>query len=115
MIFTKVNLVGYTCMYDFKLQNNAQRPGLNKRKEFGFEIQTLQYLINKSCKNFIQAFEIHSELLFKHCSCYSDARGVIQYFGVDNSYKSWLRLTILKYHNSYEFSFFSNSKAVKVN
>jgi hypothetical protein len=27
-------------------------------------------------KDFIQASEIHSELLFRHCSCYSDTRGV---------------------------------------
>jgi hypothetical protein len=27
-------------------------------------------------KDFIQASKIHSELLFRHCSCYSDTRGV---------------------------------------
>jgi transposase InsO family protein len=27
-------------------------------------------------KDFIQASEIHSELLFRHCSCYSDTKGV---------------------------------------
>jgi hypothetical protein len=36
---------------------------------------------NTSCmgqthKDFIQASKIHSELLFGHCSCYSDTRGV---------------------------------------
>jgi hypothetical protein len=27
-------------------------------------------------KDFVQASEIHSELLFRHSSCYSDTRGV---------------------------------------
>jgi hypothetical protein len=50
---------------------------LNKIKEFEFEIQTLQYLIYKPTrKDFIQACKIHSELLFKHCSSYSDTMGV---------------------------------------
>jgi hypothetical protein len=31
---------------------------------------------NQKCKDFIHAFEIHSEVLFEHCSCYSDTRGV---------------------------------------
>jgi hypothetical protein len=31
---------------------------------------------NQTCKDFIQASKIPSELLFKHCSCYSDTRGV---------------------------------------
>jgi hypothetical protein len=45
MIFTKVNLVGHTCMQEFELQNKCQKwLDLNKRKEFEFEIQTLQYL-----------------------------------------------------------------------
>jgi hypothetical protein len=34
------------------------------------------YYTNQICKNFIQASEIYRELLFKHCSCYSDTRGV---------------------------------------
>jgi hypothetical protein len=34
------------------------------------------YNTTQTCKDFIQASEIHSELLFKHCSCYSDTRGV---------------------------------------
>jgi hypothetical protein len=58
-------------------KTSAKRLGSNKRKEFEFEIQTLQYLIYKqTCKDFIQASEIHSELLFKECSCYNDTRGV---------------------------------------
>jgi hypothetical protein len=32
---------------------------------------------NQKCRDFIQAFKILSELLFRHCSCYSDTRGVI--------------------------------------
>jgi hypothetical protein len=35
------------------------------------------YHKNKSYKDFIQASEIYSELPFKHCSYYSDTRGVI--------------------------------------
>jgi hypothetical protein len=34
------------------------------------------YNTNQTHKDFIQASEIHSELLFKHCSYYSDTRGV---------------------------------------
>jgi hypothetical protein len=34
------------------------------------------YNTNQTCKDFIQAFKIHSELLFKHYSCYSDNMGV---------------------------------------
>jgi hypothetical protein len=34
------------------------------------------YNTNQTCKDFIQASEIHSELLFKYCSFYSDTRGV---------------------------------------
>jgi hypothetical protein len=30
----------------------------------------------QTCKDFIQASKIHSELLFRDCSCYSDTRGV---------------------------------------
>jgi hypothetical protein len=30
----------------------------------------------QSCKDFIQASKTHSKLLFRHCSCYSDTRGV---------------------------------------
>jgi hypothetical protein len=30
----------------------------------------------QSCKDFIQTSKICSELLFRHCSCYSDTRGV---------------------------------------
>jgi hypothetical protein len=33
--------------------------------------------MGQTCKDFIQASEIHSELLFRHCRCYSDTRGVI--------------------------------------
>jgi hypothetical protein len=36
--------------------------------------------MGQTCKDFIQASEIHSELLFRHCSCYSDTRGVIHIF-----------------------------------
>jgi hypothetical protein len=41
-------------------KTSANRLGSNKR----------------TWKDFIQAFEIHSELLFSHCSYYSDTRGV---------------------------------------
>jgi hypothetical protein len=34
------------------------------------------YNTKQTCKDFIQAFKIYSELLFKYCSCYSDTRGV---------------------------------------
>jgi hypothetical protein len=34
------------------------------------------YNTNQTCKDFIRASEIVSELLFKHCSCYNDTRGV---------------------------------------
>jgi hypothetical protein len=34
------------------------------------------YNTNQTCKDFIQASEIYSELLFKHYSCYSDISGV---------------------------------------
>jgi hypothetical protein len=30
----------------------------------------------QSCKDFIQASKTRSEVLFKHCSCYSSTRGV---------------------------------------
>jgi hypothetical protein len=32
--------------------------------------------MNQTCEDFIQASKIHSELLFSHCSFYSDTRGV---------------------------------------
>jgi hypothetical protein len=54
-------------------------------------------------KDFIQASEIHSELLFRHCSCYSDTGGVTTHppvfvdatdpLGAD----SWLRTTESKF------------------
>jgi hypothetical protein len=31
---------------------------------------------NQTCKDFIQSSKTRSELLFRHCSCYSDTRGV---------------------------------------
>jgi hypothetical protein len=34
------------------------------------------YNANQTCKDFIQASKIHIGLLFEHCSCYSDTRGV---------------------------------------
>jgi hypothetical protein len=34
------------------------------------------YNTNQTCKDFIQASKIHSELLFKYCSCYNDNGGV---------------------------------------
>jgi hypothetical protein len=34
------------------------------------------YNTNQTCKDFIQASKIHSKLLFKHCRCYRDTRGV---------------------------------------
>jgi hypothetical protein len=33
---------------------------------------------NQTCKDFIQASKIYSEFLFRHCSCYSDTRGVTE-------------------------------------
>jgi hypothetical protein len=36
------------------------------------------YNTNQTCKDFIQASEIHNELLFKHCNFYSDTRGVTE-------------------------------------
>jgi hypothetical protein len=48
-----------------------------KEKSLNFEIQTSQhYNTNQTCKDFIQASEIHHVLQIKHCSCYSDTRGV---------------------------------------
>jgi hypothetical protein len=54
-----------------------KRLGWNKRKEFEFEIQTLQYLIYEpNLRVFPSNFRNTNELLFKHYSCYSDTRGV---------------------------------------
>jgi hypothetical protein len=41
------------------------------------------YNPNQTRKDFIQTSKIHSELLFKHCSCYSDTRGVTMGWMVD--------------------------------
>jgi hypothetical protein len=43
-----------------------------------FKPYNIQYT-NQTCEDFIQASEMHSELLFSHCSCYSDTRGVTNY------------------------------------
>jgi hypothetical protein len=78
LIFTKVNLVGHTCMQEFKLQKLYQK-GLVWIKEKSLNLKFKPYNIYNtyhSCKDLIQAFKIHSVLLFKQCSCYSDTRGV---------------------------------------
>jgi hypothetical protein len=46
---------------------------LKIEKEFEFEIQTKTHL------DFIQASMLHSEVLFKYCSCHSDTRGVTKW------------------------------------
>jgi hypothetical protein len=48
LIFEDVNLVGITCMQAIEYDTSAKQRGLNKIKEFEFEIQTLQYFIYKS-------------------------------------------------------------------
>jgi hypothetical protein len=43
MVFTKVNLVGHTCMQENLVSTQVSKwLSLNKRKEFWFEIQTSQ-------------------------------------------------------------------------
>jgi hypothetical protein len=64
-------------------QTSAKRRGLNKIKEFEFEVQTVQpFMYNPVLKDFIQASKTRSELLFRHCSCYSDTRGVTIFFAM---------------------------------
>jgi hypothetical protein len=56
---------------------SAKQLGLNKIKEFEFEVQTVQpFMYKPTCKDFIQASKLPSELLFRHYTCYSDTRGV---------------------------------------
>jgi hypothetical protein len=59
---------------------SAKWRGLNKIKSKSLSLKFKPYNIlctNQTCKDFIQAFKIPRELLFWHCSCYSDSRGVI--------------------------------------
>jgi hypothetical protein len=77
--FTKVNLVGITCMQEKELQSKCQTVWFEKNKN-SLILKFKPY--NISCtaqthKDFIQAFKTRSELLFRHCSCYSDTRCVI--------------------------------------
>jgi hypothetical protein len=56
---------------------SAKRHGLTKIKDIEFEVQTLQpSMYNPILQGFLQASKISSELLFRHCGCYSDTRGV---------------------------------------
>jgi phage gp36-like protein len=49
-------------------KTSAKRLGSNKRNEFKFEIQSLQYFMDgETRKDVILASELHSELLFSHC------------------------------------------------
>jgi hypothetical protein len=65
-------------MQEFELQHKWQKTWFElKEKSLNLKFKPYNiYNINQICKDFIQAFEIHSELMFKHCSCYSDTRGV---------------------------------------
>jgi hypothetical protein len=50
--------------------------GLKKEKSLNLKFKPYGiYKANQICKDFIQDSEIHSELQFKQCSCYSDTRG----------------------------------------
>jgi hypothetical protein len=58
---------------------SVKRRGFNKIKSRSLNSKFKPYNIlcpNQTCKDFIQASKIPSKLLFKHCSCYSDTRGV---------------------------------------
>jgi hypothetical protein len=65
-------------MQEFELQHKWQKTWFElKEKSLNLKFKPYNiYNINQICKDFIQAFEIHSELMFKHCSCYSNTRGV---------------------------------------
>jgi hypothetical protein len=56
---------------------SVKQRGLNKIKSLNLKFKPYNLVCTtQSCKDFIQASKTHSELLFRHCSCYSDTRGV---------------------------------------
>jgi hypothetical protein len=70
-IFTKLNLVGYTCMQEIEVPIHVSIwLDLKIRKRVWI------WNSNQPHLDFIQASKLHSEVLWKHCSYYSDTRGV---------------------------------------
>jgi hypothetical protein len=68
-IFTKLNLVGHTCLQKFGVLIQVSKwIDLKIRNEFEFEIQT------KLAYDFIQASTVHSEILLHYCSYYTNTR-----------------------------------------
>jgi hypothetical protein len=65
-------------MQEISYNISVKMLGLNKKeKSLNLKLNPYNtYNTNKPCKDFIQASKIYSELLFKHCSCYSDSRGL---------------------------------------
>jgi hypothetical protein len=73
------NLLGHTCMQEIYFQYKCQMTWFEYKKRVWIwnSNHTTLVIQTKPYKDFIQASKLHSELLFKHCSCYSDARGAI--------------------------------------
>jgi hypothetical protein len=68
-----MNLVGHTYLQENEVSIEVSiRLGFEIRKEVKFEIQTKLNLY------FIQALQLHGEVLLKYCSYYSDTRGVTE-------------------------------------
>jgi hypothetical protein len=78
MVFTKVNLDGHTFMQEFQITAQVSNDVVwTKEKSLNLKFKPHNiYNTNQTCKDFIQASGIHSEWLFKHCSCYNGTRGV---------------------------------------
>jgi hypothetical protein len=69
VILRNMNLVGHTCMQENEVSIQVSIwLDFEIRNEFEIEIQTTQHFY------FIQALQIHGEVLLKHCSCYCDTR-----------------------------------------
>jgi hypothetical protein len=78
MEFTKVNLVGITCMEEKGLQSKCQTVWFEKiinSLNLKFKTYNISWM-GQTRKDFIQASKIYSELLYMHCSCYSNTRGI---------------------------------------
>jgi hypothetical protein len=69
LIFIDVNLVGHTGMEEYEVSIQVSKwLDLEIRKEFEFEFE----IQSKPNLDFIQGLKLQSEVLLKHCSCYSD-------------------------------------------
>jgi hypothetical protein len=77
-----------------------------QRKEFEFEFQT------KLNSYFIQALQLHGEVLLKHYSCYRDTRGVIALPLIEISTQDLEGETVLTgTMNSRTFPHYGNTKS----